>query len=144
MNNVNIIGRITNDLELKNVGQDSILLNFSIAYNERWGSREETYFFDVVSWGKQAEIVANYFKKGQRIGVSGRLKQERFQDKEGNNRSRVTILLRDFTFIEGKNSTNATTGTTGSASGFENNTNSSAANNFNNFSPPNLDEEVPF
>lgn len=102
MNSVTVIGRITNDLEVRKVGQDLSVLSFSIALNERYGNNDETYFFDVTAWNKQADTIANYFKKGQRIGVSGRLKQERFQDKEGKNRSRVVIILTGFDFIEPK------------------------------------------
>ncbi len=138
MNNVQLIGRIVNDLELKTVGQGSTLLNFSVAYNEKWGNKEESYFFDIVSWGKQAETIASYFKKGQRIGLSGKLKQERFQDKEGNNRSKVVVVLRDFTFIESKN-TSGMSGPPSSAS--PKNTNEA---DFNNFSAQDLDDEVPF
>ena len=138
MNNVQLIGRIVNDLELKTVGQGSTLLNFSVAYNEKWGNKEESYFFDIVSWGKQAETIASYFKKGQRIGLSGKLKQERFQDKEGNNRSKVVVVLRDFTFIESKN----TSGTSGPPSSTSpKNTNEA---DFDNFSAQDLDDEVPF
>ncbi len=102
MNNVSIIGRITNDLEVRKVGQDFNVLSFSIAVNERVSANEETYFFDITAWNRQAETIATYFRKGQRIGISGRLKQERFQDKEGKNRSKVVIVLGSFDFIEPK------------------------------------------
>lgn len=110
MNNVNIIGRITNDLEVREVRNDLKVLSFTIAINERTGTNEESYFFDIVSWNKQAETIATYFKKGQRIGVNGKLKQERFQDKEGKNRSRVVIVLREFDFIEPKDSNSFNSG----------------------------------
>ncbi len=139
MNIVNLIGRIVNELEVKKVSQDNSLLNFSVAYNERWGTREESHFFNIVSWGKQAETIASYFKKGQRIGITGKLKQERFQDKEGVNRSRVVIVLRDFTFIENKSSDNSF------SSNKKNNNYNNDGNGFDNFSPPSdLDDEVPF
>lgn len=105
MNSISIIGRITNEtLEIKQVGEYK-LLNFSIAYNEIIKQKEYTSFFDVECWGRTAEVVAQYFRKGYRIGVDGKIKQERFTDKNGNNRSRVKIVLKDFTFIEQKSDT---------------------------------------
>ena len=147
MNNVSIIGRITNDLEVRVVGNDLKVLSFSIAYNERRREKDETSFFDVTAWGRQAEVIANYFRKGHRIGVSGRLRQERFKDRDGNNRSRITIVLADFTFIEQKSDTGE------GGSNFNQNTQSSAREtqstskeaDFSQFGDaPSIDDDVPF
>ncbi|BBM88417.1 single-stranded DNA-binding protein [Spirochaetota bacterium] len=108
MNQVTIIGRITKELELRQVGGDKTLLTFSIAYNDSYGDNEHTSFFDITAWGRQAEVIAQYFKKGQRIAVVGRLKQDRYEAKDGSGmRSRVNIVLREFSFIEPKGYTAA-------------------------------------
>ena len=147
MNNVNIIGRITNDLEIRVVGNDLKVLSFSVAYNQRRGEKEEVSFFEITAWGKQAEIIATYFKKGHRIAVSGRLKQDRYTDKDGNNRSRVTIVLGEFSFIETKSETS----TMPNGSGAQNYTpapakRSSEEADFSKFNdaPPLEEDDVPF
>lgn len=144
MNNVSIIGRITNDLEVRVVGNDLKVLSFSIAYNERRREKDETSFFDVTAWGRQAEVIANYFRKGHRIGISGRLRQERFKDRDGNNRSRISIVLADFTFIEQKSDT-AEGGSGGAPSSVKSAQPTSKEADFSQFGDaPSVDDDVPF
>ena len=104
MNSVQIMGRITKDLELRIVRNDLAVLSFSIAYNERRNDRDEVNFFDITAFGRQAENISKFFKKGQRILLQGRLRHERFNDKEGNPRSKVSIILNEFDFVEPKDS----------------------------------------
>lgn len=107
MNTVCLIGTLTKDPEIKeqkgvNIG------NFSVALNENYTSKEgekieKTHYFDVVSFGKNAENIEKFFKKGSRIAIRGKLNQERWEDKESKKaRSRVVIYLDDFTFIDRK------------------------------------------
>ena len=60
---------------------------------------QDVNYFDVVAWGKLAEICATYLKKGKRVIVSGKLKQSRWQNKEGNNRSKIQIVAQDVKFL---------------------------------------------
>ena len=102
MNNVSLIGRIVNDLELKTVGMENIpLLQFGIAVDDGFGDNKKSYFFDVKSWRKQAEIIAQYFSKGDRIGVVGKLVHETWET-DGQKKSRITVQINDFDFIEKK------------------------------------------
>lgn len=149
MNNVNIIGRITNDLEIRVVGNDLKVLTFSIACNRRMREKEEVSFFEVTSWGRQAEVIATYFKKGHRIGISGRLKQDRFEDKDGNKRSKVSIVLVDFTFIEQRSDNVAGGGAQGYAPRVDSAQSSPSSGakeaDFSQFTDiPTLDDDVPF
>ena len=78
LNKALIIGRITQDLELKSTNNGTKVLNFSVAtnyvYKDANGNKvEQTEFHNVVSFGKQAETIAQYFVKGQEIFVEGRL-----------------------------------------------------------------------
>ena len=100
MNSINIVGNITQDLELKKVGEDLSLLKFSIAVNEGFGDNKKSYFFDVEAWRGKADVISQYFKKGDKIGISGRLKQDTWKDQEGKNRSKVSIVLNDFDFMQ--------------------------------------------
>ncbi len=104
LNKALIIGRITQDLELKSLNSGTKVLNFSVAtnyvYKDAGGNKvEQTEFHNVVSFGKQAEIVAQYFAKGQEIFVEGRLQTRSWDDQtSGKKMYRTEILLEKFEF----------------------------------------------
>lgn len=100
INIVVITGRITKDLELKQAGQTQVT-NFSMAVDNPF-KKDDTSFFDVVAFGKTAELLNNYCGKGSKIGVEGTLKQDRFTDKEGNNRSVVRVNANRIEFMDSK------------------------------------------
>lgn len=103
MANVTILtGRITKDLELKQAGQTTVT-NFSLAVDNPF-KKDDTSFFDVVAFGKTAELLNNYCSKGSKILVEGNLKQDRFTDKEGNNRSVVRVVANRVEFLDSKGS----------------------------------------
>ena len=103
MTNVTILtGRITKDLELKQAGQTTVT-NFSLAVDNPF-KRDDTSFFDVVAFGKTAELLNNYCSKGSKILVEGNLKQDRFTDKEGKNRSVVRVVANRIEFLDSKGS----------------------------------------
>lgn len=66
-----------------------------------WGS--EVSYFTIHIFGKTAENLKPYLKKGQKVGIDGRLKQERWQDKNGNNQSKIVILADNIQLLGGKN-----------------------------------------
>lgn len=103
MTNLTILtGRITKDLELKQAGQTQVT-NFSMAVDNPY-KRDDTSFFDIVAFGKTAELLNNYCGKGSKILIEGNLKQDRFQDKEGNNRSVVRVIANRIEFLDSKGS----------------------------------------
>jgi len=106
MNSVNIIGRIGKDIELKHLQSGSAVANFSIAVDQSYkkdGQKvEKTSWFDINCFGKTSEIIKQYFFKGSMIGISGELEQQTWTDQQGQNRSKVVIKLKDFTFIDKK------------------------------------------
>lgn len=102
MNIVAITGRITKDLELKQAGQTQVT-NFSMAVENPY-KKDDASFFDIVAFGKTAELLNTYCGKGSKIGVDGTLKQDRFTDKEGNNRSVVRITANRIEFLDTKKS----------------------------------------
>ena len=99
-NIVVITGRITKDLELKQAGQTQVT-NFSMAVDNPF-KKDDTSFFDVVAFGRTAELLNNYCGKGSKIGVEGTLKQDRFTDKEGNNRSVIRVNANRIEFMDSK------------------------------------------
>ncbi|MCD8905919.1 single-stranded DNA-binding protein [Staphylococcus chromogenes] len=103
-NSVILTGRITKDLELKPAGQTQVT-NFSIAVDNPF-KKDDASFFDIVAFGKTAELLNNYCGKGSKILIEGNLKQDRFQDKEGNNRSVVRVIANRVEFLDSKGQSN--------------------------------------
>ena len=115
MNQVNILGTLTKDVELNYATSGSAIGKFTIAYNKKFKGQdgqhqEKTSYFDCVAFGRRGEIISQYFSKGQRILVSGELEQDKWQDKDGNNRYAIKILVNGFDFIE-KNNSSSNNGT---------------------------------
>ncbi|HBB6316381.1 TPA: single-stranded DNA-binding protein [Staphylococcus delphini] len=99
-NSVFLTGRITKDLELKQAGQTQVT-NFSIAVDNPF-KKDDTSFFEIVAFGKTAELLNNYCGKGSKILIEGSLKQDRFEDKNGNNRSVVRVIANRIEFLDNK------------------------------------------
>jgi single-strand DNA-binding protein len=105
LNHVTLIGRLTRDAELKYTSGGQAVCKFSIAVNRRkkngdqW--EDEANFFDVVVWGRQGESLNQYLVKGKMVGVSGELRQDRWQQ-DGQNRSKVEIVA-DYVQLLGGN-----------------------------------------
>lgn len=100
-NKVIIMGNLTRDPELAAIPSGLQVCKFTLAINHRTKDKEEVCFVDVTAWGKQAEFVGNYFKKGSSILVDGRLRQETWM-KEGKQNSKHTIVAESVSFV-GKN-----------------------------------------
>lgn len=104
INKAIIIGRITQDLELKSLSSGTNVLNFSVAtnyvYRDATGNKvESTEFHNIVTFGKQAETIAQYFVKGQEIYVEGRLQTRSWEDKDsGKKMYRTEIVMEKFDF----------------------------------------------
>ncbi|HPB81076.1 MAG TPA: single-stranded DNA-binding protein [Spirochaetota bacterium] len=106
INRVILIGRMVKDPELRYTQSGSSVANFSIANNRIYtvsGDRKEyTSFFNCIAWGKLGEAIAQYCKKGQRIGIEGRLQQRTWDDQSGNKRSTVEVVVENFQFLTPK------------------------------------------
>ncbi len=103
INRVILIGRIVKDPDLRSTQTGSSVANFSIANNRIYtvsGERKEyTSFFNCIAWGKLGEAIAQYCKKGHRIGIEGRLQQRTWDDPSGNKRSTVEVVVENFQFL---------------------------------------------
>ncbi|PTH37104.1 single-stranded DNA-binding protein, partial [Staphylococcus agnetis] len=104
-NSVILTGRITKDLELKPAGQTQVT-NFSMAVDNPF-KKDDASFFDIVAFGKTAELLNNYCGKGSKVLIEGNLKQDRFQDKQGNNRSAVRVIANRIEFLDSKGQSNS-------------------------------------
>jgi single-strand DNA-binding protein len=82
-----------------------MVAKFGLAVNQGKGEKEETIFFDVDCWDKQAEHVCAYLKKGSAVFVEGRLKEEKWTDKTTSQpRSKMTVTASQVTFLSTKKS----------------------------------------
>ena len=98
-------GRITKDLEVKEVSNDMKVLNFSIAVDNPY-KKDDVSFLDIVAFGNKAENTAKFCSKGSKVAVTGTVKQERFTDKEGKNRSVVRFNANNIEFLDSKSQSN--------------------------------------
>lgn len=105
MNRVNLLGRITKDIELKETESNIKYTRFSIAVNRNYKNEDGEYdtdFFNIIAWRKTAELISEYFSKGSRIAISGKLQQNKYTDKDGAERTSVEIVAEDIDFIDKK------------------------------------------
>ena len=102
MNKVQLIGRLTKDPELRYTKNNIAVANYSIAVNDGYGEKQQTQFINISTWGKSGEFVSKYFKKGQSIGIVGRLNSNNYEDKNGNKRYSLEVITEDIEFIGDK------------------------------------------
>jgi len=107
INSITIIGRLGQDPELRTTENGSSMVNFNLAHNEIRmvnGNREQTpHWFRCVAFGSLAQLCSEYLNKGSRIGVSGSLRQRKWETSDGDKRSTVDILVRDIEFLSSNN-----------------------------------------
>jgi len=105
LNKVLLIGNLTRDPERREVNGDT-LAEFGLAINRKYksksgDSKEDTVFVDVTCWGRTAENVAQFQKKGSQVLVEGRLKFDQWE-KDGQKRSKLSVTALQVTFLGGK------------------------------------------
>jgi single-strand DNA-binding protein len=104
------VGRFVRDPDMKAVN-DTHVCEFSLAVNEFrkvGGERKKfAHFFDFVIWDKAAEVINEYCNKGDLIEVRATPRQDKWQDKDGNNRSRIVFRVDEFSFLP-RSTNNAT------------------------------------
>lgn len=101
------VGNITRDPELKYTPKGQACAQIGMATNRKYKTesgeeKEEVCFFDVLAWGKQAEVICQYLKKGNPLLIEGRLKLEQWDDKNtGQKVSKLRVALEQFQFLGG-------------------------------------------
>ena len=99
------IGRLTRDPELRYTSGGTGVCKFGVAINKTYRNQEgnnveDVLFINVVTWGKQAENVSQFLKKGRRVAVNGELRSNNWQDKDGNKRVSFEINARTVQFLD--------------------------------------------
>lgn len=106
INRVVLVGRFVRDPELRHTPSGTPVTDFTIASNRTYivnsERKEEVSFIRCTAWAKGAEIIAEYCKKGHRIGLDGRLRQHSWEDQSGNKRSSIEVVVDNFQFLTPK------------------------------------------
>lgn len=105
MNQVNLVGRLTRDPELRHTQSGDGICNLRVAVTGRGRDESGSWvdkpnFFDVTVFGRQAESVAQYLGKGRRVGVSGRLQWREWTQQDGSVRQAVDVVANDVYFLD--------------------------------------------
>ena len=103
INKVFLFGNLTRDPELKSLPSGTKVASFGVATNRTWKDKsgvkkEDVNFHNVVAFGRQAEVIAEYLKKGRSIFVEGRISNRSWDDKDGTKKYRSEVILENFQF----------------------------------------------
>ena len=107
-NKVLLMGNLTRDPQLKYLPSQTAVAEFGLACNRKFRTangedKEEVTYVDITSFGKQAEVINQYFQKGKPIFIEGRLKFDSWEDKQGGGkRSKLTVVVENFQFVGGR------------------------------------------
>ena len=109
LNNVQIIGNLGGTPEMKYINNEDHVVNFSVAVNERWKSRngepqERTTWLRIVAFSGIGSACAEFLKRGSAVYVEGRLQIREYEDKSGNARTTVEVVASKVRFLGGGNS----------------------------------------
>lgn len=106
-NKVILAGNMTRDPELRYTPKGTAIAEFGLAINRKWKdeatgeTKEEVTFVDINAFGRQAEVIGQYLKKGRPVLVEGRLKFDTWDDKQTNQkRSKLKVVLESFSFLD--------------------------------------------
>lgn len=107
LNHVTIAGNLTRDPEVRFLSNEQAVCNFGLAVNRRWKdkageSKEEVTFIDCEAWGRTAELVAQYLKKGSPAYIEGRLKLDQWEDKDGKKQQKLRVVAESVQFLGSK------------------------------------------
>ena len=106
MNKVILMGRLTRDPEVRYTQTNNTLVaSFSIAVNRRFtrpGEERQADFINIVAWSKLGEFCSKYFRKGQQVGIIGRLQVRNWEDEQGQKRYVTEVVAEEAYFADSK------------------------------------------
>lgn len=123
-NKVILLGNLTRDPELRYTPKGQAVAKLGLAVNRSYKSetgetKEEVTFIDVDAWGKQAELIGQYLKKGNPLFVEGRLRLDQWDDKNtGQKVSKLKVVMENFQFVGGNRGSEAGGGGGGGGGGY--------------------------
>lgn len=105
LNVVAIMGRLVADPELRTTQQGTNVCTFRIACERSYtpkGQQRQADFVDIVAWGKTAEFICKFFRKGSMIAIDGSIQTRHYQGKDGSNRTAVEVVANNISFAGAK------------------------------------------
>ncbi len=107
LNRVMLMGNLTRDPELRYLPSNTPVVNLGLAVNRKWKNQqgeqqEETTYVDCEAFGRSAEVINQYLRKGRPVYLEGRLRFDQWQDREGQNRSKLKVVVENFQFIDSR------------------------------------------
>jgi len=133
MNSVQLVGRFTRDPEIRYTDGGASIARFSVAVDRRFAKEGEQSadFINIVAFGKTAEFIEKYFKKGNRIGIVGRIQTGSYKNKDGATVYTTDVIAENVEFVESKQNNQSAQGTATPPADFMN-------------IPDDIAEELPF
>lgn len=114
MNKVILMGRLTKDPEVRyTTSTNMMVVQFGLAVNRRFvkqGEERQADFINIIAWDKTGEFCSKYFKKGQQVGVVGRIQTRNYDDKDGKRVYVTEVVAEEVYFAEGRKGDAADTG----------------------------------
>ena len=106
MNKVVLMGRLTKDPDIRYTqSSNTMVVSFSLAVNRRFvrdGEERQADFINIVAWSKTAEFCSKYFKKGQQVGVIGRIQTRTWDDDQGMKHYVTEVVAEEAYFADSK------------------------------------------
>ena len=105
MNKIILTGRLTKDVEVRYTPSQKIVATFSLAVNRDYKNAQGDYdadFFNVIIWGKPAELAGNTLKKGNKILVEGRVQNRSYTANDGSKKYVTEVIANNFEYLEKK------------------------------------------
>ena len=93
LNKITLQGRMTRDVELRRTQSGKPVASFTLAWSETINNNEQKLFLPCVAWKNNAEFASRYFSKGSEVIVEGKLTSRKWQDREGNNRETIELIV---------------------------------------------------
>lgn len=104
MNKIFLSGRLTRDPEVRYSQSGNAYARVGVAVDRPFSKEKEVDFFNLVAFGKTAEFLGKWFSKGSKLLVEGRVQIENYEDKEGNQRKDVSVVVENVEFADSKKS----------------------------------------
>ena len=105
LNSVILMGRLTADPELKTTSSNLSVLSFSVAVDRNYqaaGQERQADFINCVAWRQNADFISRYFRKGQMIAIQGSIQTRSYEDRNGNKRTAVEVIVDRASFCGSK------------------------------------------
>lgn len=125
-NKVILLGNLTRDPETRVTANELTICKMGLAVSRSFSTRdgerrEETTFVDVDAFGRQAEVITKYLRKGSPIMIEGRLRLDQWETSDGQKRNKLCVVLENFQFVGGREDNGGSGSDGGSGGGYEQN-----------------------